>query len=99
MPWKHVTPMSQRKEFVSLAMVDGVNISQLCRRFEISRKTGYKWLARVRAEGETGLADRSRRPRRSPRTTPRGPRQAGPRLDEGSRGQHHHRHFAPPWVD
>ena len=72
MPWKHVTPMSQRKEFVSLAMVDGVNISQLCRRFEISRKTGYKWLARVRAEGETGLADRSRRPRRSPRTTPRG---------------------------
>ena len=72
MPWKHVTPMSQRKEFVSLAMVDGVNMSRLCRRFEISRKTGYKWLARVGAEGETGLADRSRRPRRSPRTTPRG---------------------------
>lgn len=72
MPWKHVTPMSQRKEFVSLAMVDGVNMSRLCRRFEISRKTGYKWLARVRAEGETGLADRSRRPRRSPRTTSRG---------------------------
>jgi transposase InsO family protein len=72
MPWKHVTPMSQRKEFVSLAMVDGVNMSRLCRRFEISRKTGYKWVARARAEGETGLADRSRRPRRSPRTTPRG---------------------------
>ena len=46
MPWQHVTPMSQRKEFVSLAMVDGANMSRLCRRFEISRKTGYKWLAR-----------------------------------------------------
>jgi transposase InsO family protein len=36
----------------------------LCKRFEISRRTGYKWLARYRAEGEAGLADRSRRPYR-----------------------------------
>jgi len=66
MPWKLVTPMSQRKEFVSLALTDGANMARLCRRFEISRKIGYKWLARYRATGEAGLADRSRRPHRSP---------------------------------
>ena len=38
-------------------------MSALCRQFEISRKTAYKWLGRYRSEGEFGLADRSRRPR------------------------------------
>jgi len=70
MPWKHVTPMSQRKEFVELAMTEGANLTRLCARFDISRKTGYKWLARYELEGEAGLADRSRRPRRSPGMTP-----------------------------
>jgi transposase InsO family protein len=36
----------------------------------ISRATGYKWVRRFRAEGSPGLADRSSRPRRSPRATP-----------------------------
>lgn len=70
MPWKHVTPMSQRKEFVHLARVAGANMTRLCERFGISRKTGYKWVARYRREGEPGLADRSRRPRNSPGVTP-----------------------------
>jgi len=69
MPWKHVTPMSQRKEFVSLALTDGASMARLCRCFNISRKVGYKWLARYREAGESGLADRSRRPRHSPRET------------------------------
>ncbi len=69
MPWKLLTPMSQRKEFVSLVQTDGANMARLCRRFEISRKIGYKWLARYRATGEAGLADRSRRPHRSPGET------------------------------
>ena len=38
----------------------------LCRRFQISPKTGYKWLARFAAAGEAGLADRPRRPHQSP---------------------------------
>ena len=33
----------------------------------VSRATAYKWLRRYRAEGDTGLLDRSSRPRRSPR--------------------------------
>lgn len=71
MPWLCATPMSQRKEFVHLALGPGANLSRLCRRFGISRKTGYKWLGRYLEEGLPGLADRRRRPQRSPgRTDP-----------------------------
>jgi len=58
--------MSQRAEFVSLARVEGQEFKEACSRFGISRKTGYKWLKRFLAEGEAGLADRSRRPNGSP---------------------------------
>ncbi|WP_198000503.1 IS481 family transposase [Gimesia alba] len=54
--------MSERKEFVLLASVEGANISQLCQRFGIARKTGYKWMQRYREEGVAGLVDRSRCP-------------------------------------
>lgn len=59
--------MSQRHEFVLLASKPDVNFRQLCRRFQISRKTGYKWLRRFRAGGVAALEDRSRRPKSSPR--------------------------------
>jgi transposase InsO family protein len=59
--------MDQRREFVRLAMQDGVNRRELCRRFAIHPDTGYKWLARS-ATGES-LADRSRRPHASPDRT------------------------------
>lgn len=67
MPWHTQTYMSQRLEFVVLATGSGLAFSELCRRFGVSRKTGYKWLARYRAGGQGALADRSRRPHRSPR--------------------------------
>jgi len=66
MPWREVSVMDQRREFVRLAMQEGVNRRELCRRFGISPDVGYKWLARQRA-GDTELADRSRRPHGSPR--------------------------------
>lgn len=59
--------MDNRGEFVRLAGAEGANVAQLCRRFGISRKTGYKWLDRERA-GE-GVQDRSRRPHASPHRT------------------------------
>ena len=62
MAWKDVSVMSQREEFVVLASADGSNVSELCRRFGVSRKTGYKWLSRYAAEGSVGLVDQSRRP-------------------------------------
>ena len=42
MAWKDVSTMSQRLEFVVLATAEGANVSELCRRFGVSRKTGYK---------------------------------------------------------
>jgi transposase InsO family protein len=67
MPWQECSTMSLRQEFLSLANQAGSNFSQLCRRFGISRKTGYKWLKRYRQTGVAGLADCSRRPQHSPR--------------------------------
>ena len=67
MPWQECSTMSLRQEFLALAENEGVNFSELCRRFGISRKTGYKWRRRYREKGVTGLADRSRRPQHSPR--------------------------------
>lgn len=66
MPWGEVTKVSLREEFVRLASQPGANRRQLCRRFKVSPKTGYKWLRRYASEGSGGLQDRSRRPHRSP---------------------------------
>ncbi len=66
MVWRERSVMELREEFVSLAMSDGSNRRELCRRFGISAQTGYKWLGRYGSEGRDGLADRSRRPRTSP---------------------------------
>jgi transposase InsO family protein len=68
MPWQERTVMSQRQEFVAFASQEGANIRALCDQYGISRKTGYKWLARA-AAGDRALADHSRRPRASPAQT------------------------------
>jgi transposase InsO family protein len=64
LPWSQLTVKDQREEFVGLARRPDTNISELCRRFGISRKTGYKWL------GREDLDDRSRRPKSSPGKMP-----------------------------
>jgi transposase InsO family protein len=70
MPWQEQTTMELRREFVHLAASEAIPMRTLCQRFGISRKTGYKWLARAADAGEAGLIDRSRRPHRSPARTP-----------------------------
>jgi len=70
MPWKEATTMSLRTDFVHLVELEKASVSQLCIQFGVSRKTGYKWLKRYREGGESDLADRSRRPRRSPWRSP-----------------------------
>lgn len=67
MPWKQESVMSLREEFVRLASDSQANLALLCRRFGVSRKTGYKWLARFRAH--QSLDDRSRRPAHCPGQT------------------------------
>ena len=69
MPWKEVSVMSERIEFIKQVLQSEANFNQLCQHFKISRKTGYKWLRRYRRYGEPGLSDRSRRPRLMPMKT------------------------------
>jgi transposase InsO family protein len=70
MPWGSMSTMALREEFVRLAAFEGSNVRELCRRFGISPKTGYKWLSRARAGGEAWASDRSRRPGASPLRCP-----------------------------
>lgn len=69
MSWKEVSIMSQRQEFINFVLREGSNIAELCRRFNISRKTAYKFVSRYKQYGIDGLRDRSRRPSRSPAKT------------------------------
>lgn len=69
MPWQECSVESLRQEFVMLALQEGANIRQLCRRFAISPDTAYTLLARYQQEGMDGLQDRSRRPLHSPTQT------------------------------
>src|SRR5665647_1621121 len=68
MPWQEVTPMSGRQEFVRLAVAEGANKRALCRHFNISPKTGYKWIGRA-LERDESFSDLSRRPHHSPNRT------------------------------
>ena len=68
MAWQERDTVSIRLEFVTLAAQRGANRRELCRRFEISPKTGYKWMERFDGSLES-LHDRSRRPRSSPEQT------------------------------
>ncbi len=70
MPWIQTDPMNQRTRFV-LAYEDGLySMTELCERFGVSRKTGYKWLHRYLEQGLDGLKDQSRAPHHCPHQTP-----------------------------
>jgi len=66
MGWMETCPVHQRMRFVVLVENQEHTFAELCRQFGVSRKTGYKWLARYRAEGAVGLNLRSRAPHRHP---------------------------------
>ena len=63
MPWKESSVMDERLRFVA-RLLEGEPMSDLCREFQISRKTGYKILDRYKQSGSEALTDRSRRPYR-----------------------------------
>lgn len=71
MPWVVETLMSAREEFIALALGGAMSMSELCERFSISRKTGYKWLLRYAEAGADGLHDRSHRTHSCPHRTSR----------------------------
>lgn len=60
MPWEEKTVGQVREEFINMVQRGDYSMSEICRQFGISRKTGYKWLERYNA-GEA-LADKSQAP-------------------------------------
>ena len=61
MPWRECSVMDERLRFVA-RLLEGEGMSEVCRSFGISRKTGYKIFNRYKEEGLDALCDRSRRP-------------------------------------
>ncbi len=60
MPWEETCAMDERLKFVAACFSREEPMAWICERFGISRKIGYKWLARYREGGAAGLLDRSR---------------------------------------
>ncbi|HEC26210.1 MAG TPA: IS481 family transposase, partial [Gammaproteobacteria bacterium] len=70
MSWKEVNPMQQKLLFIADYIRQISSMTDLCARYGISRKTGYKWVARYEELGLDGLNEQSRRPSKSPIQTP-----------------------------
>src|SRR5215218_4253556 len=66
MPWTESDAMDQRLQFVTDALSDRFTMTELCARYGVSRRIGYKWLARFNEDGKRGLINRSRRPHTCP---------------------------------
>jgi len=69
MPWLETDPVTERKRFIVEALGGVFSHAELCRRHNISRQKGYKWLERYEVEGPEGLLDRSHRPHTCPHAT------------------------------
>ena len=70
MPWLETAPMEQRERFIDDHRLGLYTMTELCARYAISRKTGYKWVARYDAGGRPALRDRSRAPHVCPHKIP-----------------------------
>jgi transposase InsO family protein len=65
--WKETSVVDERLQFIGECKSGEWSMAEVCRRFEISRITGYKWLKRYEEEGWEGLKDRSHAPHHNPR--------------------------------
>jgi transposase InsO family protein len=61
--------MDQRTQFIADYLRESLSVTELCDLYNVSRKTGYKWIDRYLRSGPAGLEEHSRRPRRSPNAT------------------------------
>ena len=66
MPWLETAPVDERIRFLQDALSDRFTMSELCARYGVSRRVGYKWLERYEQEGRRGRQDRSRAPHHCP---------------------------------
>src|SRR5918996_3467142 len=66
MPWLETSPVDQPERFIADARRGLYPMTELCARYGISRKSGYKWLRRFEEGGRVALRDRSRAPHHCP---------------------------------
>ena len=89
MPWKASQVVDERVRFIAACAEEDASFAELCRRFGVSRKTGYKWLQRYEQRGPAGLYDEAPRARSHPQQTP-------PQvLDAVLRARKRHPHWGP----
>lgn len=69
MPWQEKSLMDQRLQFIADCQHEVFTVVKLADRYEISRKTAYKWIDRYADGGAAALGDRSRRPKGCPHQT------------------------------
>jgi transposase InsO family protein len=66
MPWNARTAVEQRKAFIEEWQLGQEEFAEMCRKYGVSRPTGYKWVKRFASLGEAGLEEESRAPHHSP---------------------------------
>ena len=71
MPWQERSLVDSRVRFAVEWEKDEIPFAELCRRYGISRKTGYKWIDRFLVDGVAGLDERTSRPLGNARATPK----------------------------
>jgi transposase InsO family protein len=86
MGWRQLAAGDERLRFIEECKSREWSIAEVCRRFEISRKTGYKWLDRYESGGMDALKDRTHAAHRNPRQVPEQVEDA----IVGARGKHPH---------
>ena len=72
MGWMETCAVDERMRFVVAAQEQEESFAAVCRRFGVSRRVGYKWLARFEEEGAAGLFDRPRAPLHRPQSISEG---------------------------
>jgi putative transposase len=70
MGWMETCALDERMRFIMAVERQEEAFAAICRRFQVSRRTGYKWVERYKAEGVAGLEDRSRAPLHHPQAIP-----------------------------
>ncbi len=69
MPWSEIKVETQRQKFIEAYLAKDFSLTELCRQFEISRPTGYKWVERFKQFGKEGLIELSKAPLSHPNAT------------------------------
>lgn len=67
LPWIEESIMCQRQRLIEQVLLPNANVTEICKTFQVSRKTAYKWLSRYREGGLSALVNQSKAPHKQPK--------------------------------